>query len=83
MSAPRCPHACHGATQDPPRRSTQAPERPALDAGGPGDKPGFDRESISGDETEAHSPPLDRVAVLADALDIGLSELIAPLDAAR
>ena len=34
-------------------------------------------------DSEVVHAQFDRVAVLADALDIGLSELIAPLDAAR
>lgn len=41
---------------------------------------GFDRKSINRVEMGAYSPTLDRVAVLADALGIRVSDLVAPLD---
>lgn len=41
---------------------------------------GFDRKSINRVEMGAYSPSLDRVALLADALGVRVSELVAPLD---
>jgi len=41
---------------------------------------GFDRKSINRLENGAYSPSLDRVAVLADALGVPVSELVRPMD---
>lgn len=41
---------------------------------------GFDRKSVNRVENGAYSPSLDRIAVLADALGVPVSELVAPLD---
>lgn len=40
---------------------------------------GFDRKSVNRVEKGAYSPSLDRIGVLADALGVPVSELVAPL----
>jgi transcriptional regulator with XRE-family HTH domain len=47
------------------------------------DSAGVDRKSISRFENGVYSPSLDRMFLLADALDIALSALIAPADLPR
>lgn len=45
------------------------------------DLTGFDRKSVSRLETGAYSPSLDRILVLARALDVPVTELVAGLSA--
>jgi transcriptional regulator with XRE-family HTH domain len=41
---------------------------------------GFDRKSVNRVETAAYSPTVDRIFMLADALGVSASELLAGVD---
>ena len=47
------------------------------------ERAGCDRQSINRVENAAYSPSLDRVFLLADALGVGLAELLGDIDEAH